>query len=133
MGSNTKRISGPNIITGETMGIMTKDELELFKESHGKDVIIEVGEQDVTTMNKNQLDFFAKDNSHLKNIGTLKSNQKIETFEKNQALLIALLNHLLTKGYIKGVTHDQLRKLKEFEETSVVALRILLSCENLPR
>ena len=43
---------------------------------------------------------------------SLDQNQvKIEMFEKSQELFIASLNHLLTKGYIKGVTNEQLKEL----------------------
>ena len=43
------------MIAGDTVGIMTKDQLEKFKGSHGKDKFIEVDDKDVTTMDKNEL------------------------------------------------------------------------------
>ena len=61
--NDIKQLSNqPNIILGNTVGILTKEQLESYKENHKQDKFIEVGGKSVNIMDTDQLEKFKKNN-----------------------------------------------------------------------
>ena len=74
--------TGPNIMTGQTVGIMTRDQLEKFKKNHGGDTFIEADDKNVKIFNKKELKIFKKDNSYSSLVDSISDNQKISFSNK---------------------------------------------------
>eukprot|EP00091_Calanus_sinicus_P004420 TRINITY_DN14713_c0_g1_i1.p1 TRINITY_DN14713_c0_g1~~TRINITY_DN14713_c0_g1_i1.p1 ORF type:complete len:205 (-),score=44.41 TRINITY_DN14713_c0_g1_i1:590-1204(-) len=84
--------SSPNMITGETVGIMTKEQLEQFKKIHGRDKFIEVDDKDVKTMDKNSLKLLGQE-SEINPKPNIIKGEKVKVMTKDQ-LEMFMRNHV---------------------------------------